>query len=361
MDYENMPLTATIFVTDKCNLACKYCYEENKQFQTTTKENIYDFIHFLFEDPQYSKRPYLILDFIGGEALLEWPLMEYGIKLFLSEGKRRKHPWVINHRFSLSTCTNGTLFSNPDIKEFLSRWPNLHVGMSLDGNKKAHDMNRVYLNGKGSYDTIMETFNWWKEHYPEQNIVKGTMNRDTLPLLGDMLINQIDLGMEPWANPIYEEKWTEKDAEIYYKQLCKVIDFVFHRKLYLRLPPIGRRRMPDKDKSELETGGYCGSGTCMVTLGMDGKLYPCHRFATAKHKFSIGDVKHGIDHERMREFRNGEIRINKQVGTTSQPLCYAANYDLHGDFNYYNNTEIMTKAEYRAYDYWMKRMREISL
>ena len=34
---ENISLTATIFITDRCNLACKYCYEENKQYQTIKK------------------------------------------------------------------------------------------------------------------------------------------------------------------------------------------------------------------------------------------------------------------------------------------------------------------------------------
>ena len=45
---ENISITATIFITDKCNLACKYCYEENKQYQTIKKEYIDKFIDLLY-------------------------------------------------------------------------------------------------------------------------------------------------------------------------------------------------------------------------------------------------------------------------------------------------------------------------
>ena len=354
---ENISLTATIFITDKCNLACKYCYEENKQYQTIKKEYIDKFIDLIYTEPQYSKRKYIVLDFIGGEALLEWQLMEYAMTKFLEKGRELHHPWVTEYRFTFFNTTNGTLFREPSIRDFLNRWKCLRVGVSLDGCRKAHDMNRVYLNGKGSYDKIMENMEWWKrrDHEP---MVKGTMNHETLPMLADMLINQIQLGFEPWANPIYEQKWTKEDAEEYYRQLRKVVDFIFHRKLQFKLKPIGRRRVIKEDG---EKSNYCGSGVYMVTLGMDGKLYPCHRFATGRHRYDIGDIWHGFDKEKFKRFREGQDRINEQIGSTKLPLCYSANYDINGTFDYHNNEEIMTEQEYRIYDYWMERMREMSL
>ena len=201
---ENISITATIFITDKCNLACKYCYEENKQYQTIKKEYIDKFIDLLYTEPKYSKRKYIVLDFIGGEALLEWSLMEYAMTRFLEKGRELHHPWVTEHRFTFFNTTNGTLFGEPSIRDFSNRWKCLRVGVSLDGCKKAHDMNRVYLNGKGSYDKVMENMEWWK-HRDHEPMVKGTMNHDTLPMLADMLINQIQLRFEPWANPIYEQ------------------------------------------------------------------------------------------------------------------------------------------------------------
>lgn len=356
----SIPLTATIFITDKCNLACKYCYEANKQYNKNTVDNIDKFIDILYSDKRYSKFDSIILDFIGGEALLETDLMAHAINKFVEVGTRLKHPWITEHRFQCFTTSNGTLFSIPKVKKFLEDYPCVTVGLSLDGCKKAHDMNRVHLDGRGSYDEILKNLQWWRHRYT-QVLVKGTMNRDTLPMLGDMLINQIQLGFQPWANPIYEEHWTKEDAEEYYKQLRKVIDFIFHRKLYTKVRPIGRPR-PIKEESLNMEVGYCGSGAFMVTLGMDGKLYPCHRFATSTdHKYSIGDVDHGVDEELFRKFREGQIRINKQMGNTKLPLCYSANYDINGTFDYGCNEEIMTEQEYKAYDYWNERMRGVKL
>lgn len=352
-------LTATIFITDKCNLACKYCYEKNKQFQTIKKEYIDKFIDLLYTSPMYCNRDNIILDFIGGEALLEWQLIEYSIQKFLEKGKELKHSWVINHKYVFFNTSNGTLFGRKDIRDFLERTPDLIVGLSLDGCKKAHDMNRVSLGGRGSYDTIMKHFDWWKKKY-HQDLAKGTMNRDTLPMLGDMLINQIVLGLEPWCNPIFEEHWTKADANEYYKQLRKVVDFVFHHKLYFKIKPIGRKRPPVQEGQDM-TRGYCGSGEYMVTLGMDGKLYPCHRFATGTHKFSIGDVNNGFDENKFKEFRRGQEAINTQIGNTTLPLCYSSNYDVDGTFTYHRNEEIMTEQEYKIYDYWMERMRGLKL
>ena len=356
---DNMALTATIFITDKCNLACKYCYEENKQYKTIKAEYIDRFIDLLYHEPRYCNRKQIVLDFIGGEALLEWQLMEHAMNRFIEVGKNLHHPWITENRFIFFNTSNGTLFDNPDIKAFLERWKCLQVGVSLDGCKKAHDMNRVYLNGKGSYDKIMGTMEWWKNRY-HQELVKGTMNRDTLPMLADMLINQINLGFEPWANPIYEEKWTQEDADEYYNQLKKVVDFIFHRKLYLKLKPIGRPRPNPKESQDMERG-YCGSGVYMVTLGMNGKLYPCHRFATGRHRFDIGDIWNGFDEKKFAILRDGQKRINRQIGSTSLPLCYSANYDINGTFDYHNNEEIMTEQEYRIYDYWMERMNGVCL
>lgn len=356
---ENISLTATVFITDKCNLACKYCYEENKQYQTTKKAYIDKFVDLLYTEPKYCNRKYIVVDFIGGEALLEWPLMEYAMNKFLEKGNELFHPWVTEKRFTFFTTTNGTLFNVPNIKAFLERWPCLQVGVSLDGCKKAHDLNRTYLNGEGSYDKIMETMDWWKNRY-HQDMVKGTMNRETLPMLADMLINQINLGFEPWANPIYEEHWTQADADEYYRQLKKVVDFVFHRKLFLKLKPIGRPRPKEEEAKDMERG-YCGSGVYMVTLGMDGKLYPCHRFATGRHRYDIGDIWNGFDEKKFQALREGQRRINRQIGNTKLPLCYSANYDIAGTFDYHGNEEIMTEQEYKVYDYWMERMEGVSL
>ena len=75
---ENLPLwggddtqTITFIVTSDCNLRCKYCYvvakENNKRMHFSTAKK---FIDYLMSD-KLNRSKKVVLDFIGGEPLLE--------------------------------------------------------------------------------------------------------------------------------------------------------------------------------------------------------------------------------------------------------------------------------------------------
>ena len=59
-----------------------------------------------------------------------------------------------NKVIKFSVTTNGTLF-NERIIRLLKKYP-FNVLISLDGPKEIHDKNRVFANGKGSYDVLMK-------------------------------------------------------------------------------------------------------------------------------------------------------------------------------------------------------------
>ena len=67
----------TFIVTEDCNLRCKYCYITHKAkgkklaLQTAKK-----FIDYLLNDNKIHRCQSIILDFIGGEPLLEAELIE---------------------------------------------------------------------------------------------------------------------------------------------------------------------------------------------------------------------------------------------------------------------------------------------
>jgi uncharacterized protein len=52
----------------------------------------------------------------------------------------------------LSTQTNAVLLTEDYLRAFLDL--DIRVGVSLDGTRAAHDRNRVYANGRGSYDDV---------------------------------------------------------------------------------------------------------------------------------------------------------------------------------------------------------------
>lgn len=325
-----MGLSATIFLTDRCNLACSYCYEPDKQFKSVSWDDIKAFIHMLYDTPRYSQFKRINLDFIGGEPLLEPKMMMRAMTYFYAEGRRRGHHWTNDCRnITFFATTNGTMFDDPDVQEMIRAYP-IILGLSLDGDKESHDRNRKYLDGRGSYDKIMEHFQWWRDKY-KQGMCKGTLSHNNLTSLCTMLSHQVSLGLKPWANPTFDEIWTKEDAEEYGRQIRSFIDHIsstYPDSLMIDIRTIHTKKL-DTPRNE---GEWCGTGRYMVSMGLDGMLYPCHRFSTNTHKYPIGNIRDGLDEaalDRLLESFSG-FRCSDCSQVGGCPSCYAAFYDING-------------------------------
>ena len=99
----------TFQVTEGCSLNCTYCYQFNKKPTKMTFEIAKEFIdHLLKDDYGYINRynsPAIIIEFIGGEPLMEVELIRKIYEYFLEQCYELNHPWFTLHR--LSICSNG--------------------------------------------------------------------------------------------------------------------------------------------------------------------------------------------------------------------------------------------------------------
>ena len=142
--------TVTFQVTDDCNLACKYCYQMHKgkkkmSFETAKKmvdlllsgdKGVGDYIN-----PQ--KSPGLIVDFIGGEPLLEIDLIDRICSYTINRMIELSHPWLTRTMFSI--CSNGVCYFEPEVQRVLQKWnQRLSFSVTVDGNKELHDSCRVF-------------------------------------------------------------------------------------------------------------------------------------------------------------------------------------------------------------------------
>ena len=138
-------------VTQQCNLRCAYCaysgiYEghrvhQNKRMSFELAKRGIDFFI-----KHSREKDSIDIGFYGGEPLLEFDLLkkctEYARGLV--EGKE----------LTFGLTTNGTLLKD-EIAEYLVE-NDFRIGISLDGPKREHDINRRFANGKGSFDTIIQ-------------------------------------------------------------------------------------------------------------------------------------------------------------------------------------------------------------
>jgi uncharacterized protein len=147
--------TMVLNVTNKCNLACTYCYEygEDKIVDTQygqqpkfmSEETAEESVDFMLAESK--GQPVAHLTFFGGETLLNFPVLQrtvaYARRRAAEEGKRVE--------FSLTT--NATLL-RPEIIQWLA---DNQIGMtiSIDGPKAVQDGLRVFHNGRGTYDVVL--------------------------------------------------------------------------------------------------------------------------------------------------------------------------------------------------------------
>ena len=144
-------------MTDTCNLACKYCFVENKipknycftkMSPKTVRFGLDLFVKSLAQSHGI-KEPQIII--YGGEPLINLE----AVKETFSYVKHLKMNGKLPKNTSITINTNGTLI-NAEVIEILKQAENLNVAISLDGPQKINDACRKYHSGLGTYEDILK-------------------------------------------------------------------------------------------------------------------------------------------------------------------------------------------------------------
>jgi len=139
----NYPRHLQIFLSNRCNLACSYCYVavnkgESKKLEFSQIAKASDL---LLSSPSQKKK---LISFLGGEPLLQLPLV-----LQTADYVRRHaaEPVAIN------LYTNGVGLDRKTLKQLAER--DIFTIISLDGERSVNDLGRVFANGRGSvFDAV---------------------------------------------------------------------------------------------------------------------------------------------------------------------------------------------------------------
>lgn len=350
--------TITFQLTENCNLHCTYCYQINKSRNVLPFEYAKKYIDLLIED-SYKDNTYIslnttegiIVEFIGGEPLLEVDLMDQITDYFRNELIKRKHPWL--RFFRLSMISNGVLYKSEKFQRYLEKNKDiLSFGISLDGCKELHDSCRVFEDGSGSYDLALEGCKDYMKRYNPNMYTKMTFAPENIEYAFTAIKNLIDIGYKViQCNPIYEDKWTIEHAKIYYNELKKVTDYLIENDLY---HDIFIRAFEDNlfDKVDIskDNRNYCGSTGYMLALDYKGDIYPCVRFMKSSlgenglTPFKIGDIWNGInitppDKERVNILDSITLTSQSDNECINCPIgkgcgwCTANNYQITGTPN----------------------------
>lgn len=286
----------TMQLTEACNLYCTYCYQINKSLNKMSFETAKKFIDLILSDnPEINNHingknsGIIVLDFIGGEPLLEIDLMDKIVDYFIRRMIELDHPWLMMYRISVGT--NGTLYFDERFQKFIRKHKTrLSVNITVDGNKELHDSCRVFENGSGSYDKAMAAVKHWiKFSGNTMPSTKITIAPENVKYISNAIIHMIENGFTVInENCVYEEGWTVEHARILYKELKKIADYLIDNNMYEDHSIRIFNQEWYKPMSPENNNNWCGGDGSMLAVDVHGNLFNCIRYM----KSSVGnDVK----------------------------------------------------------------------
>lgn len=357
----------TFIVTKDCQLACKYCYlvskNSNGRMSLDTAKAAVDYI---LDNPIFFNEKSVYFDFIGGEPFLEIDMIDSLCDYIKTELYRKHHPWFDSYVFTFST--NGINYGSEKVQNFIKKnIKHVQVGITIDGTKVKHDMNRIYKqSGKGSYDDVVKNIPLWLEQFPNES-TKVTLSSEDLPYVCESVLHLFELGIHRvFMNCVFEDVWKDGDDLIFEEQLIKLADAIIDNELYLNYTcsifdeKIGK---PNKDNKN-----WCGSGK-MLAIDSEGNFHPCNRFVDFslrnKQPRYIGNIHTGIDPNKVRPFILLDLKTQspekcmKCEVSKGCAWCQGENFDsAQTDTIYERSTAIckMHKARVRANNYYWNKL-----
>lgn len=298
--------TLFLVVTDKCNFKCKYCFENLEKYSTKNKMNKYTAfkaIETFIEETKNSQSTKTIF-FYGGETLLAWEIVRDSIKFANQIIKNKK----INTDYKFDVITNGSLI-NEEVINFAKKYK-VSFGVSLDGLKCHHDKMRIYSNGKGTFDRVVNGINLLRKNRIEYSILctVGPHNIDELDKICGFFIkelgcNNINLTL-PLAK-IGEGYPYDKKIPIEYlvKKVIEASKIIRKEGAY---EGTYFKHLISFVEEELFRGECDGMGK-QVVVSPDGRIGPCIAFINDKRFFKRWDYSsYDIKNKKIfRDFAEG--------------------------------------------------------
>ncbi len=344
-------------LTDSCNLACKYCFVQQKpHFMTLdTAKKAVDFMVNNFkkaEELGYGQKE-INLTYFGGEPTLCWDSIIIPLTKYIKENYK--------DIFSLNMTTNGTLLNEERIKFLKDN--EIHILLSCDGPPEVQDYNRPCRNGEKSSELVEKNIPLILEAFPHTTF-RATINQDNCDKLFDSYVYAIRQGFtNAFFCPNCREGWSAENIEKLKKEVHKIFTYMAlsysNDSTVMRFVPIDRifntiltrdLEIFTNQPMNIDTtrNPYrCGLGSGSASISYDGKIFGCQEQDSrdTNDYFYIGDIFTGIDIEKhskiLKDYQEkGIMKCEKEEKCEECVLrrvcihdnCPSVAYDLFKDF-----------------------------
>lgn len=294
--YMNSATSLHIFVvTTACNMNCIYCQANNgktKPYLFMNKDIAKKSVDIALESPE----EYLSFEFQGGEPLLNFDIIKY-IVIYAEENKG-------NHKINYSVVTNLTLLSD-EILDFFVQY-GFSISTSIDGPNTVHDNNRIFTDGTGTYNKVIESVDKIRKaglrvgaietttrmslKYPKE-IVRAYVNMgfDSIfirPLtpLGKATVNWNEIGYSP------------EEFIVFYKKALEELIAINKDNIFIKEEhaTILLKRIDGQPINYMELRSPCGAGIGQLAYYSDGSIFTCDEgrmlYEMGQDTFCLGNV-----------------------------------------------------------------------
>ncbi|GAA6410290.1 hypothetical protein K040078D81_44070 [Blautia hominis] len=326
-DIEMTDMSQLILITtEDCNIRCKYCiYSDNypdvksyskKSMDIKTAKKAVDYyrdLHAKRVKRGFRRKP--IITFYGGEPFLAFKLIKEVVK-YCKETQFDTLFFV---------TTNATIFTDEMINFIIEN--NLIVTFSLDGNESNHNRNRVFSNGKGTFDLVIKNINKLQEAKKKRNISEAISFSCCYDNYTDMVevikffeenhdlfypytvfysqISKLDTNYYDYCKSAHEAGVIETDEYTFGKSVNVLLKEFLEKIMKEETPPISLtalfmaiKYIIWRSRGEMDIMEPSCTPGSKIAVAPDGNFYVCERVSQANSS-CIGDVEHGLMIEKI--------------------------------------------------------------
>lgn len=361
-NYEYPASQLILITTEACNFRCKYCvysgeysnsriHSSNNMNIETAKLAISKYLSHFEDILKNNIAASPIIGFFGGEPLLNFNLIKESVYFSKS---------IYNEDIAYTVTTNGALLNKEIIDFFIKN--KFYLNITLNGDQEEHDRLRVFANGKGSFNDIINGLSIIKKINPEYyrdyvgiftNFDTGT---DLLELRRFLETSEYTLGKTILIDKIIDSntnwysRYSREEKFEYNRQLKELkkqfIDSIrnFERPNQVELGLFGpilrnilnrnilNRNIIGQNQEQasiIKYGGSCIPGT-KIAVSWDGTLHLCEK-VNLDHP--IGTVENWLDYSKIEELIDTYNRVlHKRCNECNvQNICTVCFKDVFGE------------------------------
>lgn len=272
------PVYFMIDLTNRCNMACKYCLREGEDTlndKTMSEETLLKVCDYILEYCRSSDEEKITIQPWGGEPLLEKE------KIFRIQDYLQKNG--INPCISIET--NGLLLDDSTIDELYKR--NIWTSVSIDGPQQIHDNQRVFHNGRPTHSIVEKNLCRLRDKYDGQVSVIATITKESCKYVRDIIYYLItELNIENIKlNFVHKSSFTDNDELCMdASEIAQCTEDIFNTFMELARKgyKVGDYNIYTKmmnllynPKTDVCICDGCHGGRRMITFNYKGEIFPC--------------------------------------------------------------------------------------